>query len=71
MSNIDKKRTGEYMLTALMILDERGGDCPSGELITEMMKKLDLSDYEKSINNSGQHRWVTQFRFYSIGLVTT
>ncbi len=69
MSKIDKKRTGEYMLTALTILDERGGDCPSGELITEMAKKLDLSDYEKSLNNSGQHRWVTQFRFYSVGLV--
>lgn len=69
MSNIDKKRTGEYMLTALTILDERGGECPSSELITEMAKKLDLSDYEKSLNNSGQNRWITQFRFYSVGLV--
>lgn len=69
MNKIDDHRTGEYLLIALTIIDEKGGDCPSSELTAEMSKRLNLSSYEKSLNNSGQPRWVTRFRFYSIGLV--
>ena len=69
MAKITNERTGEYLKEALRALKEKGGECPSGELINDMAKRLSLSEYETSINNSGQYRWVTNFRFYSIGLV--
>ena len=69
MAKITNERTGEYLKEALCALKEKGGECPSGELIKEITKRLSLTEYESSINNSGQYRWVTNFRFYSIGLV--
>ena len=69
MERITRERTGEYLKLALQILKERGGECPSNELIEEMKKRLVLSEREKSLNNSGQYRWITNFRFHSIGLV--
>lgn len=68
MKTINYERTGEYLKTALLILKEKGGECPSGELAKEMEKHLVFDDYEKGINNSGQYRWLTRLRFYSIGL---
>lgn len=69
MPAINRDRRGEYILLALKILEEKGGESPSSELIDEMEKRLDLSEKEKSLNKSGQRRWITQFRFASIGLV--
>ena len=69
MAKITKTRTGEYLKESLRILKEKGGECPSGELIKEMANRFTLSDYEKSLNKTGKYRWITQFRFYSIGLV--
>jgi hypothetical protein len=69
MAKITNERTGEYLKEALRALKEKGGECPSGELIKEIAKRLSFTEYESSINNSGQYRWVTNFRFYSIGLV--
>jgi hypothetical protein len=69
MAKIDYVRTGEYLRECLLILKEKGGECPSAELINEMANRLNLSDYEKSLNESGHYRWTTRFRFYSIGLV--
>lgn len=69
MSKITNIRTGEYLKESLRIVKEKGGECPSSELIKEMKNRLNLSGYEKSLNNSGQYRWLTNFRFYSIGLV--
>lgn len=69
MSTISNARSGEYLKVAMLILQEKGGEVPSAELIREMSTRLELNDYEKSLNNSGQYRWVTNFRFYSIGLV--
>jgi hypothetical protein len=69
MAKITNERTGEYLKEALRALKKKGGECPSGELIKEIAKRLSLTEYESSINNSGQYRWVTNFRFYSIGLV--
>jgi hypothetical protein len=69
MALFPKERIGEYLKTALIIIDDKGGECPSKDLIAELGKRLDLSEAEKSLNNSGQHRWITNFRFHSIGLV--
>lgn len=69
MAKISNERTGEYLKTSLVVLKEKGGEYPSADLIDEMARHLNLSSYELSINNSGRWRWVTQFRFYSIGLV--
>lgn len=69
MAQINQERTGEYLKTALLLLSENGGKLSSSELITELLKKLDLSEYEKSLNKSGTPRWRTHFRFTSVGLV--
>lgn len=69
MAKITATRTGEYLKESLAIIKEKGGEYPSSELIKEMASRLILTDYEKSLNNSGQYRWVTMFRFYSIGMV--
>lgn len=68
MAQINKNRIGEYLSVALNIIFEKGGECPSKELIKSMEEKLILTEYEKSLNNSGQLRWLTTFRFYSINL---
>lgn len=69
MQSISNERTGQYLKEALQILKEQNGEYPSGELIKELNLRLSLTSYEKSLNNSGQYRWLTRFRFYSIGLV--
>ncbi len=69
MEKIDFIRTGEYLKATLTILKEKGGEYPSNELIKELERRLTLNDYEKGLNNSGQYRWLTRLRFYSIGLV--
>ncbi len=69
MAQINRERTGEFLKETLRVLKEKGGEYPSGELIKEVGKRLSLTAYEKTINNSGQYRWITNLRFYSIGLV--
>ena len=69
MAKISNERTGEYLKEALRVLKAKGGELPSGELNQEIAKRLTLNEYETSINNSGQYRWITNFRFYSMGLV--
>lgn len=66
MSNV---RMGEYLKESLNIISEKGGECLAKELIEELRKRLEPNEYEKSLNDSGQFRWVTNFRFYSINLV--
>lgn len=69
MPKITKERKGEYLKECLRVLSEKGGECPSALLIKEMGNRLNLSDHEKGLNNSGQYNWITHFRFSSIGLV--
>lgn len=68
MKSINYERTGEYLKATLQILKEKGGECPSSELVKELEKRLTFDNYEKELNNSGQYRWLTRLRFYSIGL---
>lgn len=69
MSRITKENTGNYLKQALVILKEHNGEYPAKDILAEMQNRLTLTEFEKSLNNSGQHRWITNFRFYSIGLV--
>jgi hypothetical protein len=62
-------RIFEYELVALKLLQENGGRLPSRDLVRLLENKLSLTPYERSLNNSGQPRWLTNFRFNSIGLV--
>lgn len=69
MAIFSSQRTGEYLSSALKIISEKGGECPTRELMSEMLKRLNPTDAERSLNKTGQYRWVTNFRFYSINLV--
>lgn len=69
MSRITKENTGNYLKHALVILKEHGGEYPAKEILRELQNRIELSNFEKSLNNSGQHRWITNFRFHSVGLV--
>jgi len=69
MRRITNERIGEYLKTALNILNDKGGEFPLKDLQKEMLQRIDFTEYEKSLNNSGQYRWLTAFRFYSINTV--
>lgn len=69
MKEIVAARIFEYELIALKLLQENGDRLPSRDLVRLLESKLDLSPYERSLNNSGQPRWLTAFRFFSIGMV--
>jgi len=69
MRGISIDRTFEFELQALKLLQQHGGRLPSRELVSLLEQELELTPHERSLNNSGQPRWLTAFRFYSIGLV--
>lgn len=64
-----KDKLNLWLLEAIRLLQENDGKYRSRDLIRDLEKRLDLTPEEKSLNNSGQARWVTSFRFQSIGLV--
>ncbi len=64
-----KDKLNSWLLEAIRLLQENDGKYRSRDLIRDLEKRLDLTPEEKSLNNSGQARWVTSFRFQSIGLV--
>lgn len=64
-----KEKLGSWLLEALKLLQANDGKYRSRDLIRDLEKRLELSPEEKSLNNSGQARWVTNFRFQSVGLV--
>lgn len=69
MRSIDFDRIGEYLKTAVDIIAEHNGEYPTRLLVSEMEKRLKPQDYELSKSKSGGVRWVTKFRFWTIGLV--
>ena len=69
MDTISKEKLNQWSLEAIRLLQENGGKYRSRDIIHDLGKHLDLSQYEKSLNNSGQARWGTSFRFHTIGLV--
>lgn len=69
MENITREKLNKWSLETIRLLQENGGKYRSRDIIRDLGKRFDLSQYEKSLNNSGQARWITSFRFHSIGLV--
>lgn len=69
MNTTRKEKLNKWSLEAIRILQESGGKYRSRDLVRDLEKRLDLSNVEKSLNNSGQPRWLTSFRFHTIGLV--
>jgi len=69
MRKISLQRAGEYLETALEIINKHGNEYPYRLLILEMEKKLKLNDYETSKTKTGGIRWRTEFVFWTIGLV--
>ncbi len=69
MRQISEQRIGEYIQTALQIIHENNNEFPSRLLISEMKKRLQPSGYELTASKVGAIRWVTKFRFWTIGLV--
>ncbi len=69
MRKIPLSRIGEYLKTALTIVLEQGGSCPSNVVFQELEKRLTFSDYEKEVyKKSGYIRWESITHFYSIDL---
>jgi hypothetical protein len=58
-----------WIFEALRLLQANNGRYRVRDLINDLDKKLDLTPQQRSLNNSGHRRWVTSFRFHSIGLV--
>ncbi len=69
MSKVDKERIAVYLKTALQVLQENGGQLASREVVREVEKRLNLSDYEKArFEKTGYIRWESILHFYSIDL---
>jgi hypothetical protein len=58
-----------WIFEALRLLRKNDGRYRVRDLINDLDKQLDLTPQQRSLNNSGRPRWVTSFRFHSIGLV--
>jgi len=69
MSATTKEKLNLWIFETLRLLQANNGRYRARDLINDLEKKLDLTPQERSLNNSGHRRWVTSFRFHSIGLV--
>ncbi|OGG49373.1 hypothetical protein A2704_04325 [Candidatus Kaiserbacteria bacterium RIFCSPHIGHO2_01_FULL_54_36b] len=68
-NTITKERRAEYNYVALQLIRENGGRYRSRDFPRDIPKRIKLTPYEQSLNNTGRPRWETSFRFHSIGLV--
>ncbi len=69
MRLIPLQRVGEYLQVAIQIISENNNEFPTRLLIPEMRKRLQPSGYEVTTSKTGAVRWITKFRFWTIGLV--
>ena len=69
MEKIDKKRVREWEIEAIKLLRENNGSSRSRDLVRDLEKRIEFTKYEQTLNKSGQKRWLTAFRFSTIGLV--
>jgi restriction system protein len=67
LAKISKERIGQYLKTALQILEEHGDQLPSKEVLRQLESQLDLTEYEKDrYEKTGYVRWESILQFYSI-----
>lgn len=56
--------------TAMKILQERGGEAPGKEVVTELENRLSFNDWEKGVyEKTGNIRWQSILHFFSIDCV--
>lgn len=64
------ERTGELVKAALEVLAESPeGSLSPREVLSQVEKRVTLTDWEKTSNNSGVVRWQTNLRFYTTDAV--
>lgn len=68
VGSISFERTGELLHLALSVLRDRG-PMKAGDVLKEVSQLVGLSGYELSKNNSGEARWETAVRWYSLDAV--
>jgi MoxR-like ATPase len=66
---ISKERIGELLQTAFKVLSELGKPLKLRQLLEEIARRVVLTEYERSVNNSGTARWETAVRWYSVDAV--
>ena len=70
MARIPRERIGEYVRTALLVLNENDEALRSREVTQKVSERLDLNEYELELyQTSGVSRWSKIFHFYSISAV--
>ena len=69
MRTISKQRIGEYLKTSIEVLYDNKNEYPTRLLISEIQKRLQPSGYEITTTKSGAIRWITKFRFWTVGFV--
>jgi restriction system protein len=68
-TKIAQERVGILMKTAMQAIHENGGALPSREVMNEVQRRLELSEYERGVlEKTNQVRWQSQIHFYSIDL---
>ena len=69
MRKISIERIGQYLKTCIDIISENNNSISSADLIKEMKKRItDLNEIELEKTKKGGSRWITVFRFHTIGL---
>jgi len=69
MSAASQDSLNLWNFEAIRLLRANNGRYRARDIISDLEKKIDLTPEQRSLNNSGHRRWVTSFRFHSIGLV--
>ena len=70
MPAITHERIGQYLKTALQVLEDNGGSLRSRDVKAQVKEKLTLDEYElERYEKSGAVRWETILDFYSISFV--
>jgi hypothetical protein len=69
MSTASQDELNLWSYEAIRLLQANNGRYRARDIISDLEKRIDLTPEQKSLNNSGNRRWVTAFRFHSIGLV--
>jgi len=70
MPIITGERIGEFVKTAFKVIIENGGQLQVKKILALVEKKMEFTDYElERFEKSGQIKWQTKLRFFSIDCV--
>lgn len=66
MGHISRKRLGEFVQTALRILQENDGQLPSREVTRQVGDRIEFNSHELELLKSGSIRWENALHWYSV-----